>query len=467
MSLLQNAEVIRNHIMRDMSEGVMTIGFDGIISDINPAAERILERSAEELVGQPCAACFFDIPENDGFTQMILEAIYDRGSAHERVVDFHTDRSVKQLRIRTSFLNNEEAAIGIICVLEDVSEMEELRDALKAMERIRSMNTKLELRNRLLSETFGRFLSDEIVKELLETPDGLMLGGKKRELTVMMSDLRGFTAISEHMDPQKLLDMLNHYLGQMTEIIQRNSGTIVEFLGDGIMTIFGAPAESSIHAEQAVAAAVEMQMKMEQINEWNRSRGYPGLQMGIGIHTGEMIVGNIGSEKRTKYGVVGSNVNLAGRIESYTVGGQILISPQTRQAVGSKLTVDEELRVFPKGLKTELVLSSITGIGAPYHLSFGQDRDMPQMLAAPLPIRFALISEKQVDGDTQEGLLTALSETGAILSAKKLPEVFDDLRLDIGDGLFAKVLSCREDGCLLRFTSLPASFCAWYAGIRR
>lgn len=464
MSRLQNAEVIRNHIMRDMSEGVMTIGFDGIISDINPAAEGILERSAKELVGRPCAACFFDIPENDGFTQMILDAIYDRSSAHERVVDFHTGKSIKQLRIKTSFLKNEESAIGIICVLEDVSELEELRDALKAMERIRAMNTQLELRNRLLSETFGRFLSDEIVKELLESPDGLMLGGKKRELTVMMSDLRGFTAISERMEPQKLLDMLNHYLGQMTEVIQKNAGTIVEFIGDGIMAIFGAPAESSIHAEQAVAAAVEMQMKMEQINEWNVSRGYPGLQMGIGIHTGEMIVGNIGSEKRTKYGVVGSNMNLAGRIESYTVGGQILISPQTRQAVRPALTVDNELHVFPKGLEYELTLSSVTGIGAPYALSSSQSVSAPQTLAAPIPVRFACISEKHVDTISQEGLLIALSETAAVLSAAELPEVFSNLRLDIGEGLFAKVLSAEKDSCLLRFTSLPASFDEWYAG---
>lgn len=460
---MQNAEVIRNHIMRDMSEGVMTIGFDGIISDINPAAERILERSAEELVGRPCAVCFFDIPENDGFTQMILEAIYDRGSAHERVVDFHTGKTTKQLRIRTSFLYNEEAAIGIICVLEDVSELEELRDAIKAMERIRSMNAQLELRNRLLSETFGRFLSDEIVKQLLETPDGLMLGGKKRELTVMMSDLRGFTAISERMEPQKLLDMLNHYLGQMTEIIQKNAGTIVEFIGDGIMAIFGAPAESSIHAEQAVAAAVEMQMKMEQINEWNALRGYPSLQMGIGIHTGEMIVGNIGSEKRTKYGVVGSSVNLAGRIESYTIGGQILISPQTRQAAGAELTVDNELRVLPKGLEHELTLSSITGIGAPYALSHTRSVSAPRTLGDPVPVRFACISEKHVDTTAREGLLTALSKTAAVLSAAELPEALSNLRIDIREGLFAKVLSAEKGSCLLRFTSLPASFDEWYA----
>lgn len=460
---MQNADIIQNYIMRDMSEGVIAIGFDGIINYLNPAAEGILDRSAKELVGRPCAVCFFDIPENDGFTQMILEAIYDRSSTHERVVDFFTGKVQKQLHIKTSFLKNEAEAIGIVCVLTDVSELAELRDALKAMERIRSMNTQLELRNRLLSETFGRFLSDEIVRELLETPDGLMLGGKKRELTVMMSDLRGFTAMSERMEPQKLLDMLNHYLGQMTEVIQRNSGTIVEFIGDGIMVIFGAPVESRLHAEQAVCAAVEMQRRMEDVNAWNVSRGYPCLQMGIGIHTGEMIVGNIGSEKRTKYGVVGSDVNLAGRIESYTVGGQILISPQTRQAVGPALDINDELRVFPKGLDHALTLSSVTGIGAPYHLSFGQTDAAPQTLAVPVSVRFSRISEKHVDSDTQAGFLTALSETAAVLSAAELPEVFDNLRLDIGDGLFAKVLSREADGCLLRFTSLPASFREWYA----
>lgn len=461
---MQNADIIQNYIMRDMSEGVMAIGFDGIINYLNPAAEAILDRTAGELVGQSCAACFFDLPENDGFTQMILEAIYDRSSTHERIVDFHTGRLLKQLHIKTSFLKSENEAIGIVCVLADVSELTELRDALKAMQRIESMNTQLELRNRLLSETFGRFLSDEIVKQLIETPDGLMLGGKKRNLTVMMSDLRGFTAISERMEPHKLLDMLNHYLGQMTDVIQSHSGTIVEFIGDGIMAIFGAPVESDIHAEQAVSAAVEMQCRMEQINKWNLSRGYPLLEMGIGIHTGEMIVGNIGSEKRTKYGVVGSDVNLAGRIESYTVGGQILISPQTRNAIAVPLFVDSEQSVFPKGVAKPITLSSIIGIDTLSCREKPAGKLTP--LASPVTLSFCRVLGKDVEQVVHEGKLLAISETEALFASGIPLSAYDNLQIDMGDKLFAKVLRQEKGEYLLRFTSLPEQFEAWRSSLK-
>lgn len=459
---MQNTDIIQNYIMRDMSEGVLAIGFDGIIGYVNPSAARILSRSCEELTGRLFAASFFEFEQNDAFNQMILEAVYDRESTHEGIVDYYTGTETRQLHVTTSFLKNGEQPVGIVCVINDVTELSELRDALKAMKKIREMNGKLELRNQLLSETFGRFLSDEIVRQLLETPDGLMLGGKKRVLTVMMSDLRGFTAMSERMDPQKLLDMLNHYLGEMTQIIQAHSGTIIEFIGDGIMAIFGAPAPVEHHAVQAVAAAVEMEAKMAEVNAWNAERGYPALEMGIGIHTGEVIVGNIGSEKRTKYGVVGSNVNLTGRIESYTVGGQILISPQTREAIGGELTVAGEQSVLPKGMDDPMTLSHIVGIG---RLSCMQEEQPLLPLQMPISVPYFRIREKHVQAQPDTGRITALSETGAMLQTSQALERFENLQMDIGGKLFAKVLSVNGQEAHLCFTSLPESFAAWYAAV--
>lgn len=279
-----------------------------------------------------------------------------RSASHKKLLRFHgiEKNSQKQSGGETKSIWKPRRSKR---VLSDISELVELRDAIKAMGRIKALNGQLELRNKMLSETFGRCLSDEIVRQQLDTPDGLALGGKKRTLTVMMSDLRGFTAMSERMEAQSLLALLNHYLGEMTEIVQRRNGTIIEFIGDGIMAIFGAPAPSDSHAADAVAAAIEMQSRMEAINAWNRERGYPVLEMGIGINTGEVIVGNIGSEKRTKYGVVGNHINLFGRIESYTVGGQVLISPKTRSMVSEPLDIAMEQEVFPKGVKTPLTLA--------------------------------------------------------------------------------------------------------------
>jgi hypothetical protein len=123
-----------------------------------------------------------------------------------------------------------------------------------------------------------------------------------------------------------------------------------------------------------------MQRQMEEINRWNARQGYPQLEMGIGINTGEVIVGNIGSEKRTKYGVVGSHVNLCGRIESYTIGGQILISPETRRQVNTTLDVASEQDIYPKGVTIPLKIAHVTGIGEPYNLSCAREYELPDKL---------------------------------------------------------------------------------------
>lgn len=454
----RHTEVIRESIMRDMSEGVMAIGMDGIINYINPAAAQILDRDIDALTGQKFISCFFGYEENDAFNQAILDAIYDASTTHRNVVPYFTGTQIRQLHVTTSYLRNGEEKVGVVVVLSDISELTELRDAVKAMELIKALNGRLEMRNKLLSETFGRFLSDEIVRQLLETPDGLALGGKKRTLTIMMSDLRGFTAMSERMEPQSLIAMLNHYLGEMTEIIQRRSGTIIEFIGDGIMAIFGAPLPSDHHAADAVAAAVEMQMRMENINAWNAERGYPLLEMGIGLNTGEVIVGNIGSEKRTKYGVVGSHVNLTGRIESYTVGGQILVSPRTRELISEPLEIAQEQSVFPKGVKEPLLLAHVTGIGGDYGLSCKKQEDMPVPLEKPKDILFFIIRDKHSDLEPSIGRITALSGTGAVLETDVEIKQFDNLQLEAGGKLFCKVISKEGSGWRLRFTAIPADF---------
>lgn len=454
---------IRASIIRDMSEGVMVIGLDGVITDVNPAALRILCKQESDLAGKRFARCFFEYEENDAFNQTILDAVYDASVSHENIVPYFTGETTLQLHVTTSYLHEGEQKIGVIAVLSDISELTELRDAVKAMERIKALNGQLELRNKLLSETFGRFLSDEIVRQLLDTPDGLALGGKKAELTVMMSDLRGFTALSERMPAQDLLTMLNHYLGEMTDVIQNRGGTIIEFIGDGIMAIFGAPAPSPTHAEQAVVAAVEMQSRMPEINRWNTAHGFPALEMGIGIHTGDVIVGNIGSEKRTKYGVTGANVNLTGRIESYTVGGQVLISPATRKKIAAPLEIASEAEVMPKGVHDPIVLSCVASVGAPYHVHCEQEAEKPVPLKKPVEITFSPIREKHTEKELESGVFLALSQSGAILQTKAELNVYENLQVRMGSDhpLFCKVIAKSGSDWLLRFTAKPEHFDQW------
>ena len=456
-----NSEYIQESIIRDMSEGVMSIDLNGIINYVNPAAASILGFETEQMLGKRFARLFFGSEENDKFNQTVLDAVYESAVSHKNIVPYFTGIETKHLSVMTSYLKNGDEKIGVVAVISDISELFELRDALKAMEKINALNKQLSLRNQLLNETFGRFLSDDIVKQLLETPDGLALGGKKRSLTIMMSDLRGFTAMSERMEANALLTMLNYYLGKMTEIIQRYGGTIIEFIGDGIMAIFGAPSYYDDHAEKAVAAAIEMEATMAEINVWNKERGYPSLEMGIGINTGEVIVGNIGSEKRTKYGVVGNHVNLCGRIESYTVGGQVLISPKTREMINTELEIVHEQEIFPKGVAEPIIISCVSGMGAPYNVYIKNTEDTLAPVVSPIEAEFMFIVDKHCGEERYKCLITALSEKSAAIKTECDLKASDNLLIDAGMELYCKAIRQDNDNWIVRFTSVPAGFDKW------
>ena len=455
--MMDQTNYIYQTIVSDMSEGLMVIGFDGVITHLNSAAEAILDKKAENLIGKKFAKCFFLYKENDSFNQAILDAIYDKDTFHRNIVQYYNGKTFKELNITTSFLHYNGEKVGIVIVLNDITELVELRDAVKAMERIKKLNSQLEMRNKLLSATFGRYLSDEIVKELLETPGGLQLGGKKKHITVMMSDLRGFTQMSESLDPVQLIDMLNHYLTVMGDIIAEYKGTIIEFLGDGILVIFGAPIENNNHALNAVITAIKMQSAMPEINKWNLEHNYPILNMGIGINTGEMIVGNIGSEKHTRYGVIGKHVNLCSRIESYSVGGQILISPLTKSLITEPLEIANEFEVLPKGIHTPIVVSDVKGIEGEFsiHCPILDEELIP--LEKPLDIEFFEIKDKHVSNIPYKGNIIAYSKTQALIVTDAELTLFDNLEIRRESSVFFKVISKKERGFLVNFTTDSSS----------
>ena len=457
----ESIEVIRSRILSDISEGIMLIGFNGFIMYANATASKILGIPEEEMTGHSFASLFFDKPENDEFSQAVIDSIYDRERPHDNILTYTTGEKSLTLRMKTSFYIDGVERKGIIAVFSDVTEFMELRDAVKSMKKIQALNDQLELRNKLISETFGRFLSDEIVKKLLDTPDGLKLGGVKRTLTIMMSDLRGFTALSERLDAADLISLLNHYLEEMTGAIQKYGGTIIEFIGDGILAIYGAPDYFEDHAARAVSAAIEMQSRMPEINKWNEKKGYPPLEMGIGINTGEVIVGNIGSEKRTKYGVAGAAVNMCGRIESYTTGGQILIPPATMDAIPAQLEISKEITVYPKGAKGELLLSQVSGIGAPYDVHFVYESKTPAPLKKPAPVIFYKLEGKHKLEGTLFGGIVAVTNDRAVFSTDTKLELLDNIQIEAGGDLYCKVLKEQPEGYLLQYTAIPAGYWDW------
>jgi class 3 adenylate cyclase/CheY-like chemotaxis protein len=335
----------------------------------------------------------------------------------------------------------------------------------RAKAKISTLARDLEVRNRFIFETFGRYLSNEVVESLLQTPEGLKLGGETRKVTLLMSDLRGFTQLADRIPPDRVVRLLNNYLGTMVDVLLSFQGTIDEFIGDAILAIFGAPVQREDDALRAVACAVEMQRAMGRVNDFNRREGLPVVEMGIALHTGEVVVGNIGSDKRAKYGVVGSPVNLTARIESYTVGGQILVSDRTRREGGTDLSVGTEVVVQMKGFEKAVSAWDVRGVGGDFNLFLPAREESLVVLRGPLPVRFATISGQRVDGPEAEGLLVRLSMKGAEIEARERPDAFRNLRLrfvardgsTIAGEVYGKVTTPKltGKGFGLRFTSVP------------
>ena len=220
---------------------------------------------------------------------------------------------------------------------------------------------QLERNEKFIRATFGRYLSDEIVTDILERPEGLELGGDLRKVTIMMSDIRGFTTLSERLAPAQVVTMLNRYLGAMTDIIMAHQGTIDEFIGDAILAVFGAPQRRDDDADRAVNCALAMQAAMAAINALNEAEGLPAIHTGIALNTGDVIAGNIGSERRSKYGFVGHPMNVTSRIEDLTAGGEILASDSTVRNLKSDINLGESQEVNVKGIDESLIVHQILG----------------------------------------------------------------------------------------------------------
>ena len=191
-------------------------------------------------------------------------------------------------------------------------------------------------REEVARANYGRFLPEYVVKQILENPDSFKLGGVMQTITVLFADIRGFTRLSEHASPEKIVQLLNRYFSAMTDIIFAHGGTLDKYLGDGLMALFGAPTATSKDAGNALSAAVAMQRRLLGINEELREEGFAEIGVGMGLHTGEVTVGYIGSERRSEYTAIGDTVNTASRLESNAKGGEILISDATAKAAHSR-----------------------------------------------------------------------------------------------------------------------------------
>ena len=216
---------------------------------------------------------------------------------------------------------------------------------------------------RQFTELFGQYVPPELVEEMSRNPESYSMDGRKAELTVLFSDIRGFTTISEGLGPDELTRLMNEYLSAMTEVVRKNRGTLDKYIGDAIMAFWGAPVSDAQHARQAVVTAMQMQAALPAVNKVFAAKGWPEIKIGVGVNTGEMTVGDMGSVVRKAYTVMGDAVNLGSRLEGITkqYGVGILVGEGARKAI-KDIVFREVDRVQVKGKEEPIVIYEPIGL---------------------------------------------------------------------------------------------------------
>ena len=317
-----------------------------------------------------------------------------------------------------------------------------------------------------IKETFGRYLSNKVVNEILESPNGSKIGGTRKVVTVLMADLRGVTSLSETKDPEEMVQLLNRFLEKMSVIIHKYDGIIDEIIGDAILAIFGAPESHSNDPERAVACALEMQNSLIHLNHEMYASGYPPLEMGIGINTGSVIVGNIGSELRMKYGIVGAAVNTAARIESNSIGGQVLIGESTYDHVKALVKTDNAQTTMMKGMKKPLIFYSVLALESRYPITLKSPVKEKTILPIKLPFQCWEIKDKKIDLIPRSGETISMDDQKINVHIPSGLNAFTDVKLKFDfcleahcfEDLYAKNIPVETKGknsfCQLQITSM-------------
>jgi len=307
--LFEDVMTVKNYnesILRSTSNGMITLNKEREVVTVNEAAMSILRLSDKKMIGRPAAEIF---GTENAWVMDAVARVEETGSSNISVdavmkIANSDQASVNMTALPLIDANNED--IGSMLIIEDIS----------AEKRVKS--------------TMARYMSKEVVDQLLEAGED-QLGGKDQKISVLFSDVRRFTSMSEALGARETVSMLNEYFAVMVDVIFSNGGILDKYIGDAIMALFGAPFNGPNDADNAVTVANQMMVALNGLNATRVASGKQPLDIGVGLSTGDVIVGNIGSPKRMEYTVIGDSVNLASRLESATkyYGTKILISENT------------------------------------------------------------------------------------------------------------------------------------------
>ena len=274
------------------------------------------------------------------------------------------------------------------------------------------------------------------------------------ESTILLADLRGFTSISEAYPVGVVISLLNRYLTAMSEVVIRHQGSINKFMGDSIMVVFGAPYSREDDVRRAVACAVDMQIAMSEVNRYHKRAKMPELFMGIGINTGTVMAGPVGSDLYSEYTVIGDEVNLASRIEAYSLRGQVLISKGTRDRCGDFVKTGEPVDVLVKGKANPITLYEVLAIP-----SLGTEVPRVEIRKSPrvevrMAFAYQIVENKIVMPQLEKGTILDIGYHGALTEVDRNLAPFSEIKLDLplsmvghgGTDIYAKVLRTRQEG---------------------
>ena len=336
---LKRLEQFNENILQSMTSSLLVVDNQNyIIQKFNKAMETITGFPASVALGKSLEEAFSYI-QGIPFEYFYRE-ITTRGKIKRTKLELKRDTGEVVYRFikADTLYDNKGNTIGIMLIIDDVTE------------------------NEVVKESFSRYVAHQVVERILNGAEKVCLSGIRKEVTVLFADVRGFTSLSEKCEPEKVVSMLNDFFSLMVDVIFKYEGTLDKFIGDNIMAVFGAPVSRPDDTERAVLAALEMQETIKTFNYDRQLKNERLLEIGIGINTGEAVAGNIGSEKRMDYTVIGDVVNFADRVQSQSKGGEILISDTTYSKVKDKIAVKRLMPRYVKGKQKEVILYKVLGI---------------------------------------------------------------------------------------------------------
>ena len=325
---ITEAKQFNESILGSIATGVITINVLGEVDSVNKAGENILKMDKDSIINNHYMFLFEKDPD---VIEIITKTELSKKITTEINIPFLTASQETIVNVsaapRIDINGNAE---GLVIAIEDISDVSKVKN------------------------TFKRYVSKQVVDNLLEDETKLNLGGEEREVTILFTDIRGFTSMSENMEPEQVVMTLNEYFSEMIDIVFKHNGTLDKIIGDELMVVFGAPLAAEDDTERALNTAVEMQNKIKELNNIRKQRGEDPVLVGAGINKGFVVSGNIGSRDMMDYTVIGDTVNLGSRLCSAAGPGEIIVSKEVIKNQEDKFLFKELEPILVKGKKNKI-----------------------------------------------------------------------------------------------------------------